>query len=218
MSLYDDLLLRKGATEGQIKENYRKLAKQYHPDAAGKNFDKAKWEKILHAYEVLSDPEKRKIYDETGDDQSKNHESLEDLAVNVLIEGINAATNHVITQGEHEFDLVKSMNNHIEKKRTATLDDIEQMKKALRQLWLFRRKFIKTEGRTAVMISVVKEKINQIRSQKQHAEKFLTILDKASELMLLVEFEYEPEEIEQFLSVGSASASRPAFFQTNPWT
>ncbi len=213
MSLYDDLALGKGATEHMIKENYRKLAKRYHPDKAGKNFDKERWAKILHAYEILSDPEKRKVYDETGDDQKTHQKSLEDMAVDILIEGIDAAANHVISNSEPNFDLVESIKNHIEKKREGTRNDIKNMGNALRQLWIFRRKFIRTEGRTAVMISVVKEKIRTIRARKKKAEGFLDVLAKASELMLLVEFEYEPEEIDQFLSVGRASASHQMFAQ-----
>ncbi|MCK4782152.1 MAG: J domain-containing protein [Desulfobacteraceae bacterium] len=213
MDLYGELCLGRGATEHMIKENYRKMAKQYHPDKAGDNFDKEKWAKILHAYDILSDQEKRKIYDETGDDQSKHQKSLEDIAVDILIEGIDAAANHVINRSEHNFDLVESIKNHIAKKRDGTESDIKNMAKALRELWLFRRKFIRAEGRTAILISVVKGKIGSIRAQKKQAERFLDVLAKASELMIFVEFDYTPEEIDQFLGVGRASASNQMFHQ-----
>lgn len=49
------------ASAADIKKNYRKLSLQYHPDK--NNGDDEKFKEISQAYEVLSDPEKRKIYD-----------------------------------------------------------------------------------------------------------------------------------------------------------
>jgi len=57
---------RKGGEE-DIKKAFRKLARQYHPDVAkDKQAAEAKFKEINEAYEVLSDPEKRKRYDELG--------------------------------------------------------------------------------------------------------------------------------------------------------
>lgn len=66
MNYYDVLGIKNNATEKEIKSAFRKLAKQYHPDVV-KN-DKAKTKKmyeIQEAYDVLSDGEKRKKYDES---------------------------------------------------------------------------------------------------------------------------------------------------------
>jgi len=65
---YEILGLDKKATESEIKKAYRKLALKWHPD---KNQDKkeeasAKFQEISEAFEVLSDPEKRKNYDQFG--------------------------------------------------------------------------------------------------------------------------------------------------------
>ncbi len=63
---YEVLGVTKGATDQQIKAAYRKLAKQYHPDVDPSDAAKKKFEEIGEAYEVLSDPEKRKQYDQFG--------------------------------------------------------------------------------------------------------------------------------------------------------
>lgn len=64
ISLYDLLDVHKSATDAEIKKNYRRLAKEFHPDKNPEAGDKFK--EISFAYEVLSDPEKRQIYDRYG--------------------------------------------------------------------------------------------------------------------------------------------------------
>src|SRR5437588_1965653 len=62
---YAVLGLQKGATEKEITRAYRKLAKQHHPDAnPGNKEAEEKFKDISAAYDVLSDPAKRKEYDE----------------------------------------------------------------------------------------------------------------------------------------------------------
>jgi molecular chaperone DnaJ len=63
-NLYDTLGVAKNASADEIKKAYRKLAREHHPDASGG--DEAKFKEIQGAYDVLSDPEKRKQYDAFG--------------------------------------------------------------------------------------------------------------------------------------------------------
>ena len=83
---YQILGLGRGATEAEIKQAYRKLARQHHPDVnPGNKTAEAKFKEINEAYEVLSDKEKRKKYDQFGDQwqfaeqfaQARNRQSPE---------------------------------------------------------------------------------------------------------------------------------------------
>ena len=65
LDFYKSLGLTDKATADEIKKQYRKLAKQYHPDSTGG--DKAKetrFKEISNAYDVLGDAKKKKLYDE----------------------------------------------------------------------------------------------------------------------------------------------------------
>ncbi|MDP1802661.1 MAG: J domain-containing protein, partial [Bacteroidota bacterium] len=66
---YKILELNKNATEAEVKKAYRKLARKYHPDLNPNDVNaKKKFQQINEANEVLSDPEKRKKYDQYGED------------------------------------------------------------------------------------------------------------------------------------------------------
>ncbi|MFB3891318.1 MAG: DnaJ C-terminal domain-containing protein [Phycisphaerae bacterium] len=63
---YDVLGVGRDASVDQIKAAYRKLARKYHPDVNKASDAPTKFKEATEAYEVLSDPQKRKMYDQFG--------------------------------------------------------------------------------------------------------------------------------------------------------
>jgi DnaJ family protein C protein 9 len=66
-SLYDILGVSSGASQTDIRVAYKKLCLQLHPDKAGKSEEaRARFQQLQRVYAVLSDPDRRKLYDEHG--------------------------------------------------------------------------------------------------------------------------------------------------------
>ncbi|GAA7104862.1 DnaJ domain-containing protein [Helicobacter pylori] len=66
-SLYQTLNVSENASQDEIKKSYRRLARKYHPDLNKTKEAEEKFKEINAAYEILSDEEKRRQYDQFGD-------------------------------------------------------------------------------------------------------------------------------------------------------
>ena len=76
---YEVLGVQKGATKDQIKDAYRKLAMQYHPDRNKEAGAEEKFKEISEAYAVLSDDQKRQQYNQLGHAGFDQRYSSEDI-------------------------------------------------------------------------------------------------------------------------------------------
>lgn len=106
-ALYDDLGVPPSAHAKVIKAAYRKLAQRLHPDREGG--DAEAFTRVQTAYDVLSDPDRRKKYDETGDTRVPDHdmEMLQELAqlFFAVVEGCPDPA---------RLDIVKEVRGHLD--------------------------------------------------------------------------------------------------------
>jgi molecular chaperone DnaJ len=90
---YQVLEVPRDADEATIKKAYRRLAMQYHPDRNnGDQTAEARFKEVTEAYEVLRDPEQRRLYDRYGE------------------AGLRGAGRGGQAQGFHAFDLSEALN------------------------------------------------------------------------------------------------------------
>jgi molecular chaperone DnaJ len=85
---YEVLGVSKDANEKEIKSAYRKLALKYHPDRSDASDAEEKFKEISEAYAVLSDPDKRKQYDQFGHSGITGQYTQEDLFRGVNFEDL----------------------------------------------------------------------------------------------------------------------------------
>jgi len=69
---YAILTLTRSASDADVKKAYRKLSLKFHPDKNQEPFAPEKFRQIAEAYDVLSDPRKRAVYDQFGEEGLKN--------------------------------------------------------------------------------------------------------------------------------------------------
>lgn len=117
MNLYTVLGVESDAPLAAIKKEYRRLSKIYHPDNQ-KTGDEKSFREINEAWKVLSDPERRKRYDETGDATEKVDQREEFIRFGV-IQALTVMLKSFIESGFDlaEIDAVDLMKREMIEKR-----------------------------------------------------------------------------------------------------
>ncbi len=178
MNPYTELDVPVDASLETIKQRYRTLAQRYHPDKGG---DEELFKRIKLAYEILSDPVRRKQYDITGETTTTN---AKDEAVANLVQILL----HVVPNlNVDQDDLI-----HIAEMETRTMLDLVNKDIGVTERYILNlekvasKLRIKTEGENILSSFIV----NQIKQRKQELESFQRRIQVCN-LMLEILKDYE---------------------------
>jgi hypothetical protein len=119
---YEVLGVPTTATEEEINKAYRKLAMALHPDRnPGDKRAERKFKEVQDAYGILSDPGKRKYYDDTGETLDGNQARETNLMMNELLEAmahvVGGIANNPVGAGVTRSDVVGLMKVFLQKKK-----------------------------------------------------------------------------------------------------
>lgn len=134
---YDILSVSKNATKEEIKKAFKKEAMKHHPDKGGYEED---FKNVKEAYSVLSDENKKEIYDETGEYNEKNEEVKEIFIKKVYDEIIVELI--FKEDGVNVNKIIKEINVHIGQMRL----HLKKVNNKLFKLERFCKKLIKKDN------------------------------------------------------------------------
>ena len=178
MNPYTELDVLVSASIETIKQRYRTLAQMHHPDKGG---DEELFKRIKLAYEILSDPIRRKQYDITGETTTTN--AKDEAVANIVqillhvVPSFNVDQDDLIHIAEME---TRTMLDLVNKDIGVTERYIVNLEKVLSKLR------IKTEGENLLSSFIV----NQIQQRKQELESFQRRIQICN-LMLEILKDYE---------------------------
>lgn len=182
MNPYEELEVGKDATTEEIKRAYKKKAKTTHPDIGG---DAEAFDRINQAYVVLSDPEKRNYYDQTG--QFK--EEMRDRHIHIVINLFKDVLSKNVPFTQNYIDVMQNAlrSKHAELSMKITI--VEKNKKRLEKV----KAKIKYKGKSNNLILRLTEETigqcdNEIRAYKNELEE----IKKA--IVFLDNYDFEADE------------------------
>lgn len=105
--LYDILGVKPDATESDIKKAYRKKALQHHPDRGG---DPEMFKKLSGAYEILSDSDKKNMYDKYGKNGLKNSGQIPDDILSSMFGNLFGSTGGMFGMFQKARNIIRKTN------------------------------------------------------------------------------------------------------------
>jgi len=194
IDLYTQLGVDRTATSAQIKAAYRKLAKKAHPDAGG---DRRVWDRILHAYEVLSDAPRRAKYDATGDDtQTPDPEDLERAQVAAIVREIISGVLQSSRDDPARIDFRERIISQLDVKRAAMTQDKHQLELKVKRVERFVGRFVKEGSEDDIIGDVVKQGLRDLETQIANVERAMKLHEKVVAVFLQYRYEMDPTDSE----------------------
>lgn len=188
-NLYNDLGVDKNATQDEIKKAHRKGVKENHPDKGG---DPEKFAMIQHAYEVLSDEDRRKHYDNTGDDEQPRDEFMMRFASFLEAEVLSI----IEKKDVFDVDIVEHGCKTLSRQLQASESQIPMYEKHIAKIERAITR-IKKKGDNNLMVVLLQEKIKMYNSKIKELNLAIEFCNRALDELMEYEFEVEEQPTEE---------------------
>lgn len=188
-NLYVILCVLKTATDEEIKKAYKILAHKNHPDKGG---DVEEFRKIQKAYEILSDFEKRKQYDETG---SYNDVANEDLSL--LATFIRTAMSHINQSNFFNADIFAVVEALIDSTISQTESNIRELSN---RITIESHVLSKIKKRDTIFCTVIAGNLDVMSKNMDGLTERVVILNRVKDLFMEAKDPKEDSEIQQMVS------------------
>lgn len=189
--LYVDLGVHPDATPAQIKAAYRKLSKVHHPDSGG---DRAEWDRISHAYEVLKDPARREKYDATGDDARMiDPEDLERAQVFNIVQTIISGLMNSSQDDPAFTDFRERILRDLTARGHQMKMDLANQEAKLKRLQRFVGRFKRPEGEDLIGDGV-RQNLKNLERQTESIKIAQSLHEKVVQVFL--SYQYETDQME----------------------
>lgn len=184
---YKTLGVEKDAGPDDVKRAYRKRAKKTHPDVGGKSEE---FEKVQRSYMILSDPARRKRFDETGQDEER---PIDDPMVPVLAL-VSKMIMEFMTAGEALIGVnaIELMQDSLDKNLVEIANHITKTNAEIGKLEKMQKKF-KRKGKGENMIAKILDGyMGPLKMQVLDAEK--AMIDHRRTKEFLRDYDFTPDK------------------------
>jgi curved DNA-binding protein CbpA len=189
MTLYQTLGISRTASTEEITKAFRKLAMKHHPDRnPGDDEAELRYKALVHAHGILTDPEKRQRYDQSGEVGGPTPNV--GMAA-VLFEVWTGVVEQYLAQGqplEHQ-DIIKVMKQNIDNSRREKKvalsrlgHKVKKVEKAVEQI----------QDPTGFLVGVARNHVQQIQAEAAHLEAQIQHMTLALEYLDTCKYEWVP--------------------------
>ena len=193
-NMYEDLGVPKDVAPEDLKAAFRRAAQTHHPDKGG---SEEAFKRVKEAYEVLSDPARRRTYDETG--QTTAQPSVEEEAESLL--------GHIFSQyldSNETEDPIASMRNVVSKSKTQQTNTLKDQERALKRISKLKGKLVRKDGGVNSLGQILDAKVAAVEGAKAATERSLKVIEVMFKILSQWEcqgFEKEPMDKREDRSV-----------------
>lgn len=209
MNPYEELGVDKDATPDQIKDAFKRLAKEHHPDLNGG--DDSKFKPVKAAYDLLNDPKAKKDYDDFGFVPGDEHSQLRKRAMAECTKLFGAVLEEADPDKLHRVDLIGIMSHMAMQElegHEKTVKDLDALakryKKALKVIT--KRMKRKPAVKRDIFAMSLEQNIAKVEAAKAQAGMHVNLWKEVMDVLTDHEFEYEKE------SRASSTTSHGGFF------